>query len=90
MKIAEVKLTGSIQRGCLTPNAFATISRSQGQAIIEITLITPNGERQHYVEADSEEDAWSMAECLQYHLDGYDGTNSEIHDYYRILGYFMD
>lgn len=90
MQIAEVKLTGKIQRGRMIPNVYATISRGNNQKYIEVTIITAGGENQHKVDAASEEDIWSMAECLQYHLDGYTGTKSEIHDYYRILGYFMD
>ena len=90
MQIAEIKLTGKIQQGRMIPDAFATISRRNNQKCIEVTIVTPTGENQHKVAADSEEDVWSMAECLQYHLDGVTGTKSDIHDYYRILGYFMD
>ena len=90
MQIAEIKLTGKIQQGRMIPDAFAIISRRNNQKYIEVTIVTPMGEKQHKVDAGSEEDVWSMAECLQHHLAGYIGTKSDIHDYYRMLGYFMD
>lgn len=90
MLIAEVKLSGKIERGQLIPDVFAIISRIPGRNQIDISIVTAAGEKEHHVQADCEEDVWSMAECLQYHLDGHHGTNSDIHGYYRILGYFMD
>ena len=50
---------------------------------------SPDG-RKHYVNADCEDDIFSMAECLQFHLDGVRGTNSMIHDVYRELQRFAD
>jgi len=34
---------------------------------------------------DCEDDIRSMADCLQEHLDGYKGTNSDVYDYYMEL-----
>ncbi len=70
----------------------ATITRKPGSDQIEVTVLTPqfpNGKK-HMVQADCEEDVWSMAECLQHHLDGVIGTNSMIHDYFRELSRFAD
>ena len=77
---------------------YAAISRKRGLGgrggsdHIEVTILTPdlpNG-KTHQVDASCEEDIWSMAECLQYHLDGHRGTNSMIHDYFRELQRFAD
>ena len=55
--------------------------------VIVVTILTPehpNG-REHHVAADCEDDLFSMAECLQHHLDECQGTNSDVHDYYLEL-----
>ena len=41
-------------------------------------------------QADDRDDQWSMAQILQHALDGYEGTNSEIEEYARVLQYFAD
>lgn len=89
MNIIEMKLAGRMKKGQL-PEYFATIHRVPGNDYITVKLISADGEREHLVEANSPEDVFSMAECLQYHLDGCKGTNSMIHDYYRILQMFAD
>ena len=66
---------------------YATAVRKRDSQYIDATILTPgtpNG-REHHVQADCEEDIYSMAECLQHELDGCRGTNSMIHDYYREL-----
>lgn len=85
MRITRTEIEGSAGH-------YATIARRAGSDQIEVTILTPanpNG-RLHQVQAACEEDAWSMAECLQYHLDGVRGTNSMIQDYYRELQRFAD
>ena len=73
------------------PGHYATAQRRTGSGtapnVVVVTILTPdvpNG-REHHVTADCEDDLFSMAECLQHHLDGCQGTNSMIHDYYREL-----
>jgi len=97
MRITSIELAGSSkttlhdgQPGL--PRAFARISRrdTDASSYIDVTILTPGGERKHSVHADCDEDVWSMAECLQRHLDGHVGTNSMIHDYYRELQRFAD
>ncbi|NQU20972.1 MAG: hypothetical protein HQ567_06780 [Candidatus Nealsonbacteria bacterium] len=63
----------------------ATAVRKRDSDQIEVTILTPDlpDGREHRVQADCEEDVFSMAQCLQHHLDGCRGTNSMIHDYYR-------
>ena len=89
MHIYEIKLAGRMNKGDI-PEYFATLHRVPGNDYITVKLISADGEREHFAEADNPEDIFSMAECLQYHLDGYKGTHSEIHDYYRILEYLTD
>lgn len=89
MKIIEMKLAGHMKKGDV-PKHFATIHRIPGQAMITVKLISCDGERIHQVQADDEGDVFSMAEILQECLDGCHGTNSMIHDYYRLLQHFMD
>lgn len=84
MKIIEMKLAGHMKKGDV-PRHFATIHRIPGQAMITVKLISCDGERTHQVRADDEGDVFSMAEILQECLDGCRGTNSMIHDYYRLL-----
>ena len=78
------------------PGRYATAQRRQRTdglpAMIDVTLLTPEQPdgRVHHVQADCEEDLWSMAERLQHHLDGQRGTNSDITDYYRELQRLAD
>ena len=89
MRIASIELAGSIQEGGKLPRAFARISRTSDSEFIEVTVIPATGlNRKHMVRADCEEDLWSMAECLLNQLEGLDGPNSAIHDYYRELQRF--
>ncbi len=66
---------------------YATAVRKRDSHHIEVTILTPDlpDGRDHTVEADCEEDIFSMAQCLQEHLDGRRGTNSMVHEYYRHL-----
>lgn len=89
MNIYEMKLAGRLNKNS-TPEYFATIHRVPGSDTFTVTIIGPDSERKHIVEADNSDDVYSMAECLQYHLDGCKGTNSMVHDYYRILEHFTD
>jgi len=89
MHIIEMKLAGRLNKNNL-PEYFATIHRVPGNDTITVRLISADGEREHLVEANNPDDVYSMAECLQYHLDGCKGTNSMVHDYYRILENFTD
>ena len=95
MRIASIELAGKSKTTLSDgtpglPRAFARISRKPGDDNITVELVIPGGERVHHVQADSEEDIWSMAECLQFQLDGCKGTNSTIHDYYRVLRQLSD
>jgi hypothetical protein len=91
MTIYEMKLAGRIDTKAGLPIAFATVHRVPGSDTLTVILCTPDGSnREHIVEVNNPEDVFSMAECLQYHLDGCKGTNSMVHDYYRLLDNFID
>ncbi len=92
MKIYEMKLEGETNPKTGMPYATATIARNTNSEYITaiVRADTPKFDREHQVQADDETDVFSMAECLQEMLDGCRGTNSMIHDYYRLLQYFMD
>jgi hypothetical protein len=90
MTIFEIKLAGHIKKGQMTPECFATIHRVPGNDYITVSINSPDGDREHLVQAGCTDDGFSMAQCLQERLDGYKGTNSEVHDYFRMLQQFMD
>ena len=84
MRITRIDFEG--QTGYYATAQRKTSFGSEPNAIA-VTILTPehpNG-REHHVAADCEDDLFSMAECLQYHLDGRQGTNSDVHDYYLEL-----
>ena len=92
MKITSIELAGSIESGKRLPRAFARICRPNDCDHIQVEILAPDRTecRTHHVQADCEEDIRSMAEGLQWILDGYDGTNSEIQEYVRVLQHFTD
>ena len=96
MRISAIELAGSSKTTLRdgTPGlqrAFARIEREGGSDIIRILFLRPNQpEDVHDVLADDEGDQRSAAEMLQRALDGYEGTNSEVGDYLRILQHLAD
>jgi len=95
MRITSIELAGTSKTTLRDgspgiPGAFARICRAGGDDHITVELLTPGGERSHEVQADDRDDQWSMAQILQHALDGYEGANSEIQEYLRVLQYFAD
>jgi len=95
MRITAIELAGSSKTTLRDGSpglarAFARISRRTGDEYITVELLTHAGERTHHVQADGEDDRFSMAQILQHAVDGYEGTNSEVHDYLRALQYLAD
>lgn len=94
MNIYRIELAGEIDKKTGLPICFATIYSRPGNGQFTVTITTPDNitdaqsSRDHVVDATCQEDVFSMAQCLQYHLDGYKGTNSEVHEYYQLLKYF--
>ena len=85
MRITSLTFAGTIEKGQIAPCAFATASRKIGSEFIEVEINTPSGDFQHIVDADCEEDVWSMAKCLQHHLDGTTGSNAGINQFHRAM-----
>ncbi len=95
MRITSIELTGTSKTTLRDgspglPGAFAKVSRKQGDEHITVELLTPGGERTHHVGAADRDDQRSMAQILQHALDGYEGSNSEIQDYMRIIEQLAD
>ena len=90
MRITRLTFAGTIEKGQIAPRAFATASRKIGSEFIEVEIATSSGDFHHIVDADCEEDVFSMAEILQRHLDGFEGTNSMINEVYRELQKLAD
>ncbi|MEN6384785.1 MAG: hypothetical protein ABFD79_06270 [Phycisphaerales bacterium] len=44
----------------------------------------------HHVSPDDKDDQFSLAECIQFQLDGCNGTNSIKHDYFRMISLLAD
>ena len=85
MRISKIEIEGRTGQ-------FAEINRRRQSDLIHVRLLTtyaPNG-RDHTVQADSPDDLWSMAECLQYHLDGHEGDETAIHAYFLVIKQLAD
>ena len=85
MRISGIEIEGQAGQ-------YATIKRRRESDLIHVRLLTtyaPNG-RDHTVQADSPDDLWSMAECLQYHLDGHEGDETAIHAYLLVIKQLAD
>jgi hypothetical protein len=64
---------------------YAIAARKADAEVIDVEMLLPDLRRMHHVQADSAEDIFSMAQCLQHQLDGYDGSNSEVQEYHLEL-----
>jgi hypothetical protein len=84
MQITRIDFEGETGR-------YATAQRRAGGGqnpdVIEITLLPPDrpGGQRHLVAVDCENELRSMARSLQRQLDGWEGSNSEVHGYYLEL-----
>jgi hypothetical protein len=85
MRITRIDFEGQTGRYATAQRRRA--SGSELADVIEVTILCPEmpDGRKHYVTVDCEHDLFSMAECLQHHLDGPRGSNSMIHEYYAEL-----
>ena len=85
MKLTRIDFQGGFKNNKVCAIAQRKKCHTSDNQIL-VTLMAPNQEeRQHWVNAACEDDVYSMADCLQCFLDGYKGSNSEIHDYYNEL-----
>jgi hypothetical protein len=83
MKVKTITLEG--QTGYI-----ATISREEKSIVCHIADNTGNCINIHRVSPDDRDDMFSMAECIQFQLDGCHGTNSMKHDFFRMITLFAD
>jgi hypothetical protein len=74
-----------------TPKVVAILKRAPGAEYIDIEILHADGRRiEHHVIAASEEDRWSMAECLQYTFDGVRGAGGDIREISHLLDLLGD
>jgi len=86
MKITRIDIEGE-------NGATGSIQRASGEGIIEVTMSTPRTGRFGIhrrvrtltANARFENEQFAVATALQEALDGCRGTNSMIHDYYRLI-----
>jgi len=86
MKIKRIDIKGD-------SGATGTIQRASGENVIEVTISTPrcgrfgvhSRVRKLTANARYENEQFAVATTLQEALDGCRGTNSMIHDYYRLI-----
>ena len=86
MRITRIEIEGSEGR-------YATITRRLASPWIEITVLTPSRPegRGRLVAADADgSELWNEARDLHHAVEGRQGTNSDIHDYFRELQRFAD
>jgi hypothetical protein len=86
MKVTRIEIKGR--------TGTAAISRESENKVecIFCEIRNPAGQRVaiHHVDVNDRDDQFSMAQGLQHQLDGYSGTNSEIHEYFSILEMMAD
>jgi len=78
MKITRIDLAGE-------NGTFAILQRKLGSAIIEVEILTPGKSRTLTANTSYENEQFAVGTVLQEVLDGCRGTNSMIHDYYRLI-----
>ena len=89
MRITAIEFAGTTKQGEALPSVFATVRRSGEYA--EVTFSTPRGDRKYILAAKADDDErYEVAADLQRTLDGYEGTNSDVHGYRTVLDYLLD
>jgi len=91
MKITRINIEGE-------NGATSAIERKSGGNVIEVTIRTPRTGRfgVHFrnrtltANARYENEQFAVATALQEAMDGCQGTNSMIHDYYRLIQRLAD
>ncbi len=78
MRITRIDLAGD-------NGTFAILRRKPGSTIIEVEILIPGKSRTLTANVRYENEQSAVATALQEALDGCRGTNSMIHDYYRLI-----
>jgi hypothetical protein len=80
MRITRIDFEGK-------PGYYATATRRRDSDLIEFAILTPdmpNG-RNGKIQADCEDDIYSLADGLHHALEGCKGTSGDIDEYHRAL-----
>ncbi|OHB60859.1 MAG: hypothetical protein A2Y12_10140 [Planctomycetes bacterium GWF2_42_9] len=83
MKVKTITLEGET-------GYIATISREDKSIVCHIADKNGTSVNIHLVSPDDRDDQFSLAECIQFQLDGCRGTNSMKHEYFRLITLFAD
>jgi hypothetical protein len=83
MRYTRIEIEGEGER-------FATLSRKRGSEFIRVEIVLPGATKTHEVQANDEDDRWSMAEGLQETLDGFRGTRGDVQEYVRAINRLAD
>ena len=82
MRITRIDFEG-------TPGNYATAQTKLGAhrkvTHLEVEILKPDYTRRYLVEADDEDDLYRVAKETFRHLEGFDGTGSDVHELYREL-----
>jgi len=70
MHVVAITLAGKSPSAGMPPAKYANMSRKLGSPHIEVSLVSPAGDKDHFVQADCAEDVVSMADCLADYLGG--------------------
>ncbi|MFO7956313.1 MAG: hypothetical protein R6X33_04380 [Candidatus Brocadiia bacterium] len=82
MRITRIDVRGA------APNRRAELTRDGGNVIASVWV---EGEvHSHVVGATRRDDLYEMARRVQHALDGHIGTNSMVHDYFRLIERLAD
>ena len=90
MKVKEITLQGDSGYTCTISIGASPENKLDNELFIKCEMYDEEGEMAniHYVARDDEQDQWSMAQCIQHILDGCRGTNSMVHEYFRMIQRF--
>jgi len=84
MKITRIDFASSDAR------TFASVTRKIGSPTITATILTAGKETEIPADAADRDSVFALAACVQSAIDGCRGTNSMIHDYFRLIEQLAD
>jgi hypothetical protein len=94
VKIRSITLEGDTGYTCKISHITSHAPAGQKPIVdfIRVAICDDSGRaiNTHNVSPTDPENQFSMAQCIQYHLDGCKGTNSMIHGYFRELQRLAD
>ncbi len=97
MRIRKIEIAGSsdtvLRDGTPgLPRAFVELTRDPVRKTIKIGVLSPKRKQctTHEIPADDDGEIRAVAATLWFILHGHDGTNSDVEELVRIIGYLTD